>query len=88
MCGSWRSLLSRIFAVLFLCTLQWRVAQKLPVKAEVVTEERLAGEKQVSQQLAEDNLNPFTFEYCIEHHSMGCRKWLSPYDYYWLGKYR
>jgi len=64
------------------------VAQKLPVKADVVSEHTLAEEKEKNQQLDEENLNPFTFEYCIKHHSMGCRKWLSPYDYYWLGKYR
>jgi len=64
------------------------VAQKLPVKADVVSEETLAKEKERSQKLVEENLNPFTFEYCVKHHSMGCRRWLSPYDYYWLNKYR
>jgi len=68
--------------------LQYRVAQKLPVKADVVSEEKLAEEKQMNEQLAEENLNPFSFEYCVKHHSMGCRTWLSPYDYYWFGKYR
>jgi large subunit ribosomal protein L16 len=65
-----------------------RIAWKLPFKADVVSEESLADEKRLGQQLAEENLNPFSFEYCIQHHSMGCRSWLSPYDYYWHGKYR
>jgi len=64
------------------------VAQKLPVRADVVSEEMLIKEREMNQRLIEDNLNPFTFEYCIKHHSTGCRNWLSPYDYYWLGKYR
>jgi len=71
-----------------LCALQYRVAQKLPVKADVVSEEILAEETKRNQQLAEDNLNPFTFEYCVKHHSMGCRRWLGSYDYFWFGKYR
>jgi len=78
---------SECFRVI-LCALQWRVSEKLPVKADVVSEELLAKEKEVNQQLIEDNLNPFTFEYCVKHHFLGCRKWLSPYDYYWHGKYR
>lgn len=70
------------------CALQWRVAQKLPVKADVVSEENMIKEREEEAKLKAENLNPFTFEYCIKHHSMGCRTMLSPYDYYWLGKYR
>jgi len=75
-------------AVLFACASQYRVAQKLPVQADVVSEQLLAKEKETKRQLAEDNLNPFSFEYCVKHHSMGCRTWLGSYDYYWFGKYR
>jgi large subunit ribosomal protein L16 len=65
-----------------------RIAWKLPFKADVVSQEILDEEKRLGKQLSEENLNPFTFEYCIKHHSMGSRSWLSPYDYYWHGKYR
>jgi len=65
-----------------------RVAQKLPFKADVVSQQILEEEKKQEAEEPNRNLNPFTFEYCVKNNFTGCRKWLSPYDYMWYGKYR
>jgi len=65
-----------------------RVAQKLPFKADVVCQDALEREELTNKQLIEDNVNPFTFEYCVKNNLSGCRKWVSPYDYFWFNKFR
>lgn len=65
-----------------------RVARKLPFKADVVSEEILDAEKKLGDVEKMRNLNPFSFEYCVKKNMMGCRSWLSPYDFVWYGKFR
>lgn len=65
-----------------------RVARKLPFNADVVSQEILEEEQKREAEEPNKNLNPFTFEYCVKNNLTGCRKWLSPYDYIWYGKYR
>ncbi|ESO08428.1 hypothetical protein HELRODRAFT_74919, partial [Helobdella robusta] len=65
-----------------------RVAAKLPFKADVVSQEILEKEKLGAEALRENNLNPFSFEYCLKNNIMGCKQWASPYDFLWFGKYR
>ncbi|KAI0221659.1 39S ribosomal protein L16, mitochondrial [Lamellibrachia satsuma] len=65
-----------------------RVADKLPFKAEAVSQQMLEEEVHQSQLLAQHNLNPFSFQYCVDNNMLGCRKWLSTYDYKWYNKYR
>lgn len=65
-----------------------RVAQKLPFKADVVSQEMLEQEQEANRKLVEDNVNPFSFEYCVKNNMLGCRKWVSPYDYVWFNKFR
>jgi len=64
------------------------VANKLPFKAQPVCQEFLEEEVLREERLAAENLNPFTFEYCVENNMMGCRQWLSPYDFKWFNKVR
>jgi len=65
-----------------------RVAWKLPFKADVVSQQLLLDEVNRVKSDANTNQNPFNFEYCIKNNIMGCRSWISPYDYYWHGVYR
>ena len=65
-----------------------RVADKLPFKAEAVSQEMLEVEARKEAILEGQNVNPFTFEYCVDNNMLGCRKWLSTYDYKWYNKYR
>ena len=63
-------------------------AQKMPFKAEAVSHELMLERKENDLQEKRDNKNPFTMEYCIKNNMLGCRAWLSPYDYKWFGKDR
>ena len=65
-----------------------KVADKLPFKAEVVTQEMLEKEGEVLEGLKNSNLNPFSFEYVLKNKLMGCTTWASPYDFRWFGRYR
>lgn len=64
------------------------VAQKLPFKARPVCEEMLEEDERQRQLTEKSNMNPFNFQNCIENNMLGCRRWASPYDYVWYGKYR
>ena len=65
-----------------------RIAANLPFKAEAISQEIIEKEQKRIKYEEENNLNPFSFEYCIKNNMMGCRKWASPYDYLWFGKHR
>ena len=65
-----------------------RVADKLPFKAEAISQEMVEEEERQAEMLERENVNPFTFEYCVNNNMLGCRKWLSTYDYKWYNKYR
>jgi large subunit ribosomal protein L16 len=73
---------SEVFPFLKMC------ARILPFPAEPISQEILDGEKEYEDYVEQNNMNPFTFKYCLENNMMGCRKWASPYDYKWHNKYR
>jgi len=64
------------------------IVNQLPVKAEVISQKMLEEEQVKKGYVEENNINPFSFEYCVNNNMMGCRKWLSTYDYKWFNKYR
>ena len=63
-------------------------AEKLPFSADVVSQESLEKEIKLQELLERTNLNPFSFKDCVQNNLFGCRKWVSPYDERWFGKYR
>lgn len=65
-----------------------RVAMKLPFKAEVVTKESIKEDLAQQKFIDENNLNPFTFEYCLKNNMLGSKTWASPYDLVWHGNHR
>ncbi|KAI5641770.1 ribosomal protein l16p/L10e domain-containing protein [Phthorimaea operculella] len=63
------------------------VAERLPFKAEPVSQEILE-RKAAAEKLAEErNQNRWTMEYIIKNNMGGCHKMLSPFDHKWYGKY-
>ncbi|KAL8562586.1 hypothetical protein ACOMHN_045850 [Nucella lapillus] len=64
-----------------------QVARILPFKARVVTRSMMVEEEEEGKRQEERNVNPFSFKYCASNNMLGCRKWLSPYDFKWHGKY-
>ena len=65
-----------------------KVADKLPFKAEVVTQDMLETEKEMEERLKNSNINSLSFEYVLRNKLMGCTTWASPYDFKWFGRYR
>ena len=65
-----------------------RIAKKLPFKAKAVSQQGMEEEEEHMKWLEENNLNPFNFEHCLKNNMLGSRKWASPYDFIWHGKYR
>ncbi|KAK2142376.1 hypothetical protein LSH36_963g00000 [Paralvinella palmiformis] len=65
-----------------------QVRGKLPFKAEVVSQKMLDEEKAQEEYVKKNNMNPFSFEYCLKNNMMGSRVWSSPYDFFWNGKHR
>lgn len=54
------------------------VAQKLPFKAQVVSQELLI---KMQEKNSQENLNPITMKYMIQNNLNGCNNWTSPRDY-------
>ena len=65
-----------------------QVAKLLPFKARVVNREMLEEKVKTEKFIEENNLNPFTFKHCARSNMLGCKTWLSPYDYLWHGKHK
>ena len=65
-----------------------RIAMKMPFKAEPVTKDMIDEELARQKFIEENNINPFTFQYCIENNMLGSKLWASPYDSIWHGKHR
>ncbi|KAJ8967556.1 hypothetical protein NQ314_002872 [Rhamnusium bicolor] len=63
------------------------VAMKLPFKAMAVSQEMLDEMKRKEQWEEENNQNPYTMKYLIQNNMGGCHRWLSPYDFKFLGKH-
>ena len=64
-----------------------RIAEKLPFKAEFVSQETLEAEQEKERKMEEENLNPFSFKHCLDNNLLGSHKWASKYDFLWYGKY-
>ncbi len=65
-----------------------QIAHNLPFPAEAINQEMLEAEVAKEKEIAENNMNPFNFEYCLKKNFLGSKMWASPYDYLWHGKYR
>ncbi|XP_046389657.1 39S ribosomal protein L16, mitochondrial [Ischnura elegans] len=65
-----------------------QIAQKLPFKAEAVSEETIQKAREEEERLERENMNPYTFKYIVQNNMGGCHRWISPYDKVWFGKYR
>ena len=63
------------------------VAEKLPFKAEVVSNRMLLEEQKELKRIEHENMNPFTFEYCLKNNMLSSHRWASPYDFQWHGKH-
>ncbi|XP_061395405.1 large ribosomal subunit protein uL16m [Musca vetustissima] len=63
------------------------VANILPFKAEVVSQDIIDERERTESILEKDNMNPFTMKYVIQNNLNGCHRWLSPVDHKWFGKY-
>ena len=64
------------------------LAGLLPFPARAVSREMLEKEQEEEQRKIKENVNPFTFEYCVKNNIFGCKISLSKYDQIWHGKYR
>ncbi|XP_068114829.1 large ribosomal subunit protein uL16m [Hyperolius riggenbachi] len=64
-----------------------QVAKKLPFPAIAVSRESLKQMREEFLEKQRNNQNPWTFERIISCNMMGCRKYLSPYDLRFKGRY-
>lgn len=64
-----------------------QVAKKLPFPAKVVSRETLKQLQEEVEERKRNNQNPWTFERLVSRNMMGCRKYLSPYDQHYKGRY-
>ncbi|XP_075073075.1 large ribosomal subunit protein uL16m [Mixophyes fleayi] len=64
-----------------------QVAKKLPFPAIAVSRETLRQSREELEERIKNNQNPWTFERIISRNMMGCRKYLSPYDLHYKGRY-
>ncbi|KAM3913829.1 large ribosomal subunit protein uL16m [Leptodactylus fuscus] len=64
-----------------------QVAKKLPFPAKAVSRESLRQLQEELEERQRNNQNPWTFERLVSRNMMGCRKYLSPYDLHYKGRY-
>ncbi|KAM4031385.1 large ribosomal subunit protein uL16m isoform 1-T1 [Anomaloglossus baeobatrachus] len=64
-----------------------QVAKKLPFPAKAVSRETLKQLRDEIEERQRNNQNPWTFERLVTRNMMGCRKYLSPYDLHYKGRY-
>lgn len=63
------------------------VAERLPFKAEAVSQEIMEKKAASEKWEEENNKNPYTMKYIIQNNMGGCHRMLSPADHLWYGKY-
>ncbi|XP_044265821.1 39S ribosomal protein L16, mitochondrial [Tribolium madens] len=63
------------------------IAMKMPFQAMAVSHEMLKERKEKEKWEEENNQNYYTMKYCMQNNMGGCHKWMSPFDYKFLGKY-
>ncbi|XP_072279796.1 large ribosomal subunit protein uL16m [Pyxicephalus adspersus] len=64
-----------------------QVAKKLPFPAKAVSRESLKQMREELEEKKRNNQNPWTFERIVSRNMMGCRKYMSPYDLQYKGRY-
>ncbi|XP_053306032.1 39S ribosomal protein L16, mitochondrial [Spea bombifrons] len=64
-----------------------QVAKKLPFPAQAVSRESLRETRENLKEREINNRNPWTFERLASCNMLGCRKWLSPYDLQFKGRF-
>lgn len=62
------------------------LAERMPFRAEAVSQEMLEAEELKEEKLESENLNPLTMKYCILNNIQGCNNFLSPRDWENFGK--
>lgn len=62
-------------------------ARVMPFNARAVTQEMLDQDKIDEKWKKDNNLNPWTRQYVIQHNMDSCHKWLKPNDHTWFGEY-
>ncbi|CAK1552148.1 unnamed protein product [Leptosia nina] len=63
------------------------IAERLPFKAEPVSQEVMEKQAADEKWREENNSNKFSMKYLIQNNMQGCSKHLSKYDNLWYGKY-
>lgn len=63
------------------------VQKCLPFRTRIVTHESMQKREEREKYTEQNNINPFTFKYCVQNNVLGCSKFLNRYDYMWFGKY-
>ncbi|KAM9325530.1 large ribosomal subunit protein uL16m [Gastrophryne carolinensis] len=64
-----------------------QVAKKLPFPAKAVSRDSLRHMREKEEERRRNNQNPWTFERLVSANMMGCRKYLSPNDLHFKGRY-
>uniref|UniRef100_A0A8C5QDI4 Large ribosomal subunit protein uL16m n=1 Tax=Leptobrachium leishanense TaxID=445787 RepID=A0A8C5QDI4_9ANUR len=64
-----------------------QVAKKLPFLARPVSRETLKDARNQFEERVKNNQNPWTFERLASRNMLGCRKYLSPYDLRFKGRF-
>jgi large subunit ribosomal protein L16 len=64
------------------------IIYQCPFQARIVSAEILKKEQEKEDWIKDNNLNPFSYEYCAKNNFLGIKRDLSPYDLIWFGKYR
>ncbi|KAG9468767.1 large ribosomal subunit protein uL16m isoform X2 [Eleutherodactylus coqui] len=64
-----------------------QVANKLPFPAKAVSRETLKQLQEEQEEKQRNNQNPWTFERLVTSNMMGCRRYLSPFDLHYKGRY-
>lgn len=63
------------------------IAERLPFKAEAVSQKILEKKAKDEKWAEENNQNYYTMKYIIQNNMGNCHKMLSPFDHLWYGKY-
>lgn len=63
------------------------VAMKLPFKAMAISQAMLDKKAADEKWQEENNQNKYTMKYVMQNNMGGCHRWMSPFDFKFLGKY-
>lgn len=64
------------------------IANKMPFKAEAISQEILDRRAEEAERLERENENHWTMKYVIQNNLGGCHRWCSPNDFRYFGKHR